>query len=105
MRTIARQIKTKDVSKTLMYKLMVLAAGFLADATAVAKAAAAAAAAAKAYTAAGCNTDVAKDGCAELQKAKVAADAKVDLAERNGASGLAVSIAAALTGTIAAMFA
>jgi len=71
------------------------------SATAVAKAAAAAAA--KAYTAAGCNTDAAKDGCAELKKAKAAADAKVDLAEGNGGgsgsgsgSGVLASAASAL---------
>ena len=75
---------------------------FRGDASAVAKAAADAAA--KAYTAAGCDTDAAKDGCAELKKAKAAADAKVaDLADGSGASGLAASIAAVLVGAIAAV--
>jgi len=76
-----------------------------------------------AYTAAGCDTDAAKDGCAELKTAKDAADAKVaDLAkgttaattkpavttatidQGSSASVLATSIAAVLMGAIAAMF-
>jgi len=94
------------------------------DASAAAKAVADAAAdaAAKAYTAAGCDTDAAKDGCAELKTAKDAADAKVaDLAkgttaattkpavttatidQGSSASVLATSIAAVLMGAIAAM--
>ena len=60
--------------------------------------------AAKAYTTAGCDENAAKDGCAELKKVKAAADAKIiDLAEGNGASGLAASIAAVLVGAIAAV--
>ena len=73
------------------------------DASAVAKAVADAAA--KAYTAAGCDKDPTEDGCAELEKAKAAADAKVaELAEGNSASGLAASIAAVLLGAMVAMF-
>ena len=72
------------------------------DASAAAKAVADAAA--KAYTAAGCDKDATKDGCAELEKVKAAADAKVaDLAGGNSASDLAASIAAVLVGAIAAM--
>ena len=78
---------------------------------------------AAAYTAAGCDTDGAKDGCAELKTAKDAADAKVaDLAkgttaattkpgvttatidQGSSASVLATSVAAVLMGAIAAMF-
>ena len=46
----------------------------------MADAKAAAAAAAKAYTDVGCDTDAAKDGCAELKQAKDAADMAVAVA-------------------------
>jgi len=78
--------------------------------SAVAKAAAEAAA--KAYTDAGCDKDAAKTGCAELKKAKDAADAAAGIttaapivtttATYSGASQLTTSVVAVFAGAIVA---